>query len=211
MRFYENPQKTYENREKQRAYYIPEGKAEYTLLNGEWSFAFFPNSDIATEPEKWDKIEVPSCWQILGYENPNYTNINYPFGCDDPYVPTINPMGMYERTFDVKDVSKDTYIVFEGIATCGVLYINGKYVGFTQGSHLQSEFNISKYVTEGENTNKYFFNEAGFAQLGWIDVDGDNIYDYYARDYKIVVSQTATIDGVTYKFDADGKFTVEAN
>ena len=61
MRFYENPQKTFENREKQRAYYIPEGKAEYTLLNGEWSFAYFPNSDIATEPEKWDKIEVPSC------------------------------------------------------------------------------------------------------------------------------------------------------
>ena len=152
MRFYENPQKTYENREKQRAYYIPEGKAEYTLLNGEWSFAYFPNSDIATEPEKWDKIEVPSCWQILGYENPNYTNINYPFGCDDPYVPNINPMGVYERTFNVSDVSKDTYIVFEGIATCGVLYINGKYVGFTQGTHLQSEFNISKYVCEGENT-----------------------------------------------------------
>ncbi|MBQ9744801.1 MAG: glycoside hydrolase family 2 [Clostridia bacterium] len=152
MRFYENPQKTYENREKQRAYYIPEGKAEYTLLNGEWSFAYFPNSDIATEPEKWDKIEVPSCWQILGYENPNYTNINYPFGCDDPYVPNINPMGMYERTFNVSDTSKDTYIVFEGIATCGVLYINGKYVGFTQGTHLQSEFNITKFVKEGENT-----------------------------------------------------------
>ncbi|MBQ9703529.1 MAG: glycoside hydrolase family 2, partial [Clostridia bacterium] len=152
MRFYENPQKTFENREKQRAYYIPEGKAEYTLLNGEWNFAYFPNSDIATEPEKWDKIEVPSCWQILGYEEPNYTNINYPFGCDDPYVPNINPMGMYERAFTVSDTTKKTYIVFEGIATCGVVYINGKYVGFTQGTHLQSEFDITKYVVEGENT-----------------------------------------------------------
>ena len=66
-------------------------------------------------------------------------------------------------------------------------------------------------IGEGENAAKYFFNDAGFAQLGWIDIDGDNIYDYYARDYKIVVNQTATIDGVTYKFDADGKFTVEAN
>ena len=152
MRFYENPQKTYENREKPRAYYIPSGKAEYTLLNGEWSFAYFPNSDIATEPTSWDKIEVPSCWQILGYENPNYTNINYPFGCDDPYVPNINPMGMYERKFTVSDTSKKTYIVFEGIATCGVVYVNGMYVGYTQGTHLQAEFDITKYVTEGENT-----------------------------------------------------------
>ena len=156
MRFYENPQKTSENREKPRAYYIPGGEAEYTLLNGKWSFCYFPNSDIATEPEKWDIIDVPSCWQILGYENPNYTNINYPFGCDDPYVPNVNPMGVYERVFTVSDIKKDTYIVFEGIATCGVLYINGKYVGFTQGTHLQSEFDISKFVKEGDNTVRVY-------------------------------------------------------
>ena len=55
MRFYENPKKTYENREKPRAYYIPKGEAKYTLLNGVWNFAFFENSDYATEPKKWDK------------------------------------------------------------------------------------------------------------------------------------------------------------
>ena len=66
MRFYENPKKTYENREKQRAYYIPCAEAEYKSLNGEWDFAYFADSDFATEPEKWDKISVPSCWQILG-------------------------------------------------------------------------------------------------------------------------------------------------
>ena len=92
MRFYENPLKTSENREKQRAYYIPKGSAEYQSLNGEWNFAYFPNSDLATEPEKWDKIEVPSCWQLKGYEDPNYTNINFPFPCDMPYVPNVNPI-----------------------------------------------------------------------------------------------------------------------
>ena len=152
MRFYENPRKTHENRESPRAYYIPKGSSNCKSLNGIWKFAFFENSDLATEPSNWDEIEVPSCWQLKGYENPNYTNINFPFACDMPYVPNINPMGVYEREFDVTDLSKEIYVVFEGIATCGVLFINGQYVGFTQGSHLQAEFKISKYLKQGINT-----------------------------------------------------------
>ncbi len=156
MRFYENPLKTSENREKPRAYYIPKGSCEYVSLNGKWNFAFFENSDLATEPESWDKIDVPSCWQLKGYENPNYTNVNFPFTCDMPYVPNVNPMGIYEREFEVNSTEKETYIVFEGVASCAVLYINGKYVGFTQGSHLQAEFKISKYVTKGTNTIRVY-------------------------------------------------------
>ena len=152
MRFYENPLKTHENREKPRAYYIPEGKAEYTLLNGKWDFAFFDNSDLATEPKKWDKIDVPSCWQLEGYENPNYSNINYPFLCDMPYVPNVNPMGMYEREFELDSISNDLYVVFEGVATCLELFVNGKRVGFSQGSHLQAEFDITRLVKIGKNT-----------------------------------------------------------
>ncbi|MBQ7352824.1 MAG: glycoside hydrolase family 2 [Clostridia bacterium] len=152
MRFYENPLKTSENREKQRAYYIPKGSAKYTSLNGEWKFKFFENSDLATEPENWDTIEVPSCWQLKGYENPNYTNINFPFPCDMPYVPNINPMGMYERDFEISDISKEAYVVLEGVCSCAVVYINESYVGYTQGSHLQAEFKISKYVKQGKNT-----------------------------------------------------------
>ena len=151
MRFYENPKKTYENREKPRAYYIPKGEAKYTLLNGVWNFAFFENSDYANEPKKWDKIDVPSCWQLKGYENPNYTNINYPFLCDMPYVPNVNPMGVYEREFEVENTDFDQYIVFEGVSSCVVLYINGQYVGFSQGTHLQAEFDITKFVKKGKN------------------------------------------------------------
>ena len=76
MRKYENPLKTSENRLKPRSYYIPEGKAERYLLNGNWRFAFFENGDSFESVDKWDNIEVPSCWQLKGYENPNYTNIN---------------------------------------------------------------------------------------------------------------------------------------
>ena len=152
MRFYENPQKTSENREKPRAYYIPGGVSEYMLLNGEWKFAYFENSDLATEASaKWDKITVPSCWQLKGYDEPNYTNINFPFPCDPPYVPNVNPMGIYKREFEITDTGMEYYVVFEGISSCGELYINGKYVGFTQGSHLQSEFDITPFVKKGEN------------------------------------------------------------
>lgn len=152
MRFYENPLKTSENREKPRAYYIPKGSARYTLLNGEWKFKFFENGDFATEPESWDTIEVPSCWQLKGYEHPNYTNINFPFPCDMPYVPNVNPMGIYEREFEIFDNEKEAYLVLEGVCSCAVVYINESYVGYTQGSHLQAEFKISKYIKQGKNT-----------------------------------------------------------
>ena len=155
MRYFENPEKTSENRLAGRSFYIPTGEAVYTLLNGEWRFLYEEDGNTI-EPtakiKKWDKIEVPSCWQIKGYDYPNYTNINYPFPVDLPYVPDVNPVGIYEREFTVKDASKRIYMVFEGISSCGALYINGNYVGFTQGSHLQSEFDITDFVKNGKNT-----------------------------------------------------------
>ncbi len=153
-RFYENPQKTSENRMAQRSYYIPRGKAKYTLLNGEWDFSFYENGDIfdLAEYAPKDKIPVPSCWQIYGYESPNYTDMNYPFPCDPPYVPDKNPMGVYRKTFYIDDTSQKQYIIFEGISSCGEIFINGKYVGFTSGSHLQAEFDITDFISLGENT-----------------------------------------------------------
>lgn len=167
MRIYENFKKTHENREPQRAYYIPydtiekalEGdkkkSAYYKLLNGSWKFAFFKREiDIPEKINAWDSVPVPSCWQALGYENPGYTNVNYPHPIDPPYVPDDNPCGVYERTFVIDDLwdKRQTYIVFEGVSSCLFLYINGSYVGYSQGSHLQAEFDISKFVKKGENT-----------------------------------------------------------
>ena len=151
MRHYEDLTHLSENRLPQRAYYIPGGEAEYTLLNGKWNFAFFPNGDKATEPTKWDTIPVPSCWQIHGYEAPNYSNIPYPHPIDVPYVPDINPMGMYQRIITIKDTSKQTYLVLEGVGSCADIYVNGKYAGYTQGAHLQAEFDLTDFVTEGKN------------------------------------------------------------
>ena len=153
LRIYEDPDHTSENRLPQRPYYIPRGKSEYYLLNGNWNFAFFKRDiDVPDEIDAWDTISVPSCWQMLGYENPNYCNINYPYPCDPPFVPDANPCGVYERAFHLQQVWGMVYFVLEGVSSCAFVYINNRYVGFSQGSHLQAEFDITEYVHTGENT-----------------------------------------------------------
>ncbi len=153
MRFYENLKQTSENRLAPRSYYIPAGKAEYMLLNGNWRFAYFKRDiDMPDNITKWDEIPVPSCWQALGYENPNYTNINYPYPVDPPFVPDDNPCGVYEREFDLTSVWGRVYFVLEGVSSCGIIFVNGKKVGFTEGAHLQAEFDITDFVHSGTNT-----------------------------------------------------------
>ena len=152
MRVYENLQKTSENRKKPRSFYIPGGVSEYQILNGEWKFAFFEKDvDVPENIEQWNTITVPSCWQLMGYEHPNYTNDNYPYPIDPPYVPDDNPCGVYEREFEIHEKWGKIYYVFEGVSSCAFLYINGYYVGFTQGSHLQAEFDITDFVKAGKN------------------------------------------------------------
>ncbi len=166
MREYERLDKTQENREVQRAYYIPyatleqalEGKREkspyYRLLNGEWSFQYFQRDmDVPEIIEDWDRISVPSCWENHGYGQLMYTNVNYPHPVDAPYVPDDNPCGVYETEFEIEEgwEGRQTYVVFEGVSSCLYLYINGQRVGFSQGSHLQAEFEITPYLKMGKN------------------------------------------------------------
>ncbi len=164
--YLENLKVLSENREAPRAYYIPYDSLEkalagerhassyYYSLNGEWDFKYYKDGLGAPEKtEDFDKIKVPSNWQMEGFENPQYTNVNYPHPVDPPYVPDINPLGVYARTFEIDDMwsERDTYIVFEGVSSCIYLYINDEYVGFSQGSHLPAEFNLTKYLKKGEN------------------------------------------------------------
>ncbi|MBQ3503347.1 MAG: glycoside hydrolase family 2 [Oscillospiraceae bacterium] len=153
MRIYENPEMTSRNRLAPRSYYIPGGCSEYKLLSGTWRFAFYKRDiDVPETITDWDTIPVPSCWQLHGYEAPNYTNINYPYPVDIPYVPDDNPCGVYEREFEMEKLWGRVYFVFEGVCSCAFLYINGQEVGFTQGSHLSAEFDITPYVRRGTNT-----------------------------------------------------------
>ena len=160
MKKYENPALVGEGVCKQRAYYIPAATEEealgktssrYTLLNGVWDFGYFPNPYVAEEEKLEDKIEVPSCWQSKGYDQLHYTNINYPFPFDPPHVPLENPVGIYRRTFRGEHMGK-LYLVFEGVCSYFEVKINGRYVGMSKGSHLQAEFDVTEFVTPGENT-----------------------------------------------------------
>ncbi len=170
QRIYERPDSFFENRERQRSYYIPydslqsalAGKRElspyYKLLNGVWEFGYFEREDEISENMDSvilpDQIPVPSCWQIHGYDHHQYCDTNYPFPVDPPYVPDDNPCGIYRREFEITELfaSRETYIVFEGVATCFFLYVNGRYVGYSQGSRMQAEFDITKFVHLGTNT-----------------------------------------------------------
>ena len=153
MRHYENPQKTSENRCPSRSWYIPGGRARQLMLNGTWNFAFFERDvDVPEVITAWDTIPVPACWQLHGYEHPNYSNINYPYPCDPPYVPDDNPCGIYQRQFELDQLWGKFYFIFEGVSSCAYLYINDRYVGFTQGSHILSEFDITPFVRSGSNT-----------------------------------------------------------
>lgn len=127
------------------------GRASIPLLTAHGGSLFFKTEMSCRISTHWENTEVPSCWQAKGYEPPNYTNINYPFPCDPPFVPNINPVGVYERDFEVQDERRH-YIVLEGAGSCAELYLNESYVGFTQGSHLESEFDVTALVKKGTNT-----------------------------------------------------------
>ena len=164
MTKYENLDLIHENTMKPRAYYVPYDTLEkaikgdkekseyYTVLNGEWDFRYFARDiDCPEVIDNWDKVNVPSCWQMTGYEKPYYTNVNYPYPVDPPYVPDDNPLGVYRKTINVtaKQAHRENYIVFEGVSSCVELFINGEYVGFSTVSHCTSEFKIT--LNEGEN------------------------------------------------------------
>ena len=168
----ENPEILQLNREPERSHYIPyadiagalaDKKAlapHYRLLNGDWSFRYYndvrevPNQDLAADADtsEWAMLPVPANWQLHGYDKPVYTNVNYPFPVDPPYVPDANPAGVYALDLLIPSVweSKTVYINFEGVDACFYLYVNGQMTGYSQGSHMPAEFNISPVVRYGE-------------------------------------------------------------
>lgn len=134
----------------------------YMLFNGDWDFQYYPSvwevpDRIVKAPDEytpWDRIPVPSNWQLLGYENCHYVNVQFPFPADPPRVPNENPVGVYRRNFTLPQrwESMEKRIVLEGVNSAFDLYVNGAYVGYSQGSHLHSEFDITARVKEGVNS-----------------------------------------------------------
>lgn len=172
-KYWEDPHLLHVNREKPRAYYIPyasdkeastgkRGRSPfYQTLNGSWKFQYHDSVQHINESfydpdfdvSEWDTLLVPSCWQMNGYDQMHYSNVNYTIPCDPPYVPDDNPAGLYIREFRIPQnwTDKEQYIVFEGVNACFYLWINGKFVGYSQGSRVPAEFKISEYLVSGMN------------------------------------------------------------
>ncbi len=170
-KYWENPSVLHVGCEPTRSYFIPyhteqtaktlnRGQSEYfTSLNGIWGFRYFSDvHDIEEGFEKedfecngYDSIPVPSNWQMFGYDKPLYSCIEYPFPCDQPYVPNENPAGIYITDFLVSHPNKKQYLVFDGVDSCFYVWVNGKLVGYSQVSHATTEFNITSYIEEGQN------------------------------------------------------------
>ena len=127
-----------------------------TVLSGKWQFRYYAtNKDlpdvIDTENFAFDTVKIPSTWQRTGYDSPAYINCPYPFDDKPPYVPAEQPVGVYRKTFDIADTNKVYIISFLGVIPCIDLYVNGKFVGYSEGAHNTAEFDLSDYVVEGEN------------------------------------------------------------
>ncbi|UCH01641.1 MAG: beta-galactosidase, partial [Candidatus Bathyarchaeota archaeon] len=132
-------------------------------LNGGWRFRLLPNPErvprdfyaVDYDAKDWDIIPVPSNWQMQGYDTPMYTNVRYPFPADPPKVPhSKNPVGLYRRTVDIPEAWKgrQIFLVFDGVDSACDVWLNGERVGYSQGSRLPAEFNITPYLRSGRNT-----------------------------------------------------------
>ncbi len=171
--YHEDISKLHVNMMKRRSYYIPfvdtnealtvkdrNKQNNFFSLNGKWKFNYFNSLQLIKEVNDINEInfpttmEVPSVWQVNGYDYNQYTNVKYPIPYNPPFVPKDNPCAVYQKEFDFK-ISPEKYdynINFEGVDSCFYFWINGTFVGYSQISHSISEFDITPLLVNGKNT-----------------------------------------------------------
>ena len=149
-----------------------ESKAEYINLNGTWKFNYVPGTSSGPgssefyasnyDDSGWKNIRVPLSWEMANYGKPVYTNVGYPFQDNAPNanvgwekygVTDHNATGFYRRTITIPETWKDkrVFVHFDGVYSAAVVWVNGKYVGYSQSSNTDAEFDITGFVTTGDN------------------------------------------------------------
>lgn len=209
--------------------------------------------ELDTDSVSFDKIDVPSCIQFRGYDHPFYVNIRYQFPFKPPYIPADEEVGhvftwmgvdqkisprfkkpkdqynfvmVYRRFFKIDDLDKNYIISFMGVASCLDLYLNGQYVGYSEGAHNTAEFDLSKYVKEGDNEllcvvhrwcNGTYLEDQDMLRNNGIfrDVllrinDKDDIYDIDVKTKKINDKYQLTLWVKTFN-ETEVKFTFEGH
>ncbi len=204
------------------------------FLSGEWDFKYYQKMDdvpvnFNTDAVDFDRVPVPSCWQFTGYEKPFYVNQKYQFKNDPPRIPTNEPagvyvapgkfrtidgaynsVGVYRRFFDVEKAERRFVISFLGAASCIEVYLNGSYVGYSEGAHNTAEFDLTDKILDGRNelvavvhkwTNgtylecqDMFRNNGIFRDVLLYQTERTHIWDYACRAQKNGMRYTLDID-----------------
>ncbi|MEM6263881.1 MAG: glycoside hydrolase family 2 TIM barrel-domain containing protein [Bacteroidota bacterium] len=195
----------------------------YQSLNGTWDFYFAEN--VQARPEDfykegfdragWDKIEVPSNWELKGFGIPIYTNITYPFPANPPFIPhEINNIGSYIREFEVPESwdGKEVYLHFAGVSGAMYVWLNGEFIGYNEGSKTPAEFNLSKVVKTGKNS-------IAVQVVRWSDASYIEDQDFWRlsgieRDVYVYATNPVTIRDIQVTSDVsddfrDGEFGLE--
>ena len=203
-------------------------KADYLSLNGTWKFNLVPEPSVrpgeddfwgnAADVSGWDNIEVPSCWEMKGYDLPLYVNVEYAFLNNPPYIKNKvegvgdNPVGSYRRTFTLPDgwEAKNVFLHFDGLYSAAFVWVNGEYVGYTQGGNNDHEFDLSAHVRTGENNicvQVFRWSDASYLEgQDMFHMSGlhRDVYLYatprtFVRDHYITADLNSTFDGGSMK------------
>lgn len=172
------------------------------VLSGDWKFKYYNRVSLMPESFDTDNIDmdditVPSMWQFTGYEKPYYLNARYPFKSNPPYFPEDCSVGVYTKRFVIGNACGNFNLIFLGVAGSLDVFINGKYVGYSEGSHNTSEYEITSFLHEGENelvavVHKWcngtylecqdmFRNNGIFRDILIVRTDDNSIYDFEAK------------------------------
>ncbi|WP_282160498.1 glycoside hydrolase family 2 TIM barrel-domain containing protein [Ulvibacterium marinum] len=188
----------------------------YRSLNGTWDFYWAKNPQARPQNfyEKgfnisgWDTIVVPSNWEIQGHGIPVYTNVTYMFPPNPPYIThETNPVGSYKRDFEIPQnwEGKDIYLHFEGVSGAMYVWVNGRKVGYNEGSKTPAAFNITDYVVLGENS-------VAVQVLRWSDASYLEDQDFWRlsgmnRDVYLYATNKTTIKDFKIIADLENGYT----
>ena len=146
--------------------------ADWLSLNGQWKFHYTADWKSQGVPEEqnfygdkadvsgWDNIAVPLNWEMAGYDVPVYNNVGYPFKNEPPRITAFddnfdkNPVGSYRRTFTLPkgwENGKRVFLHFDGACSAIMVWVNGRYAGYSQGANTDAEFDVTALVRGGEN------------------------------------------------------------
>ena len=218
-----------------KAWLDPTLSSRWMTLNGTWDLLWNVMSDEFNMPGEefygdnvdtsgWQQIPVPGCLEMYGFGKPLYINVDYPFTDNPPYIKMRkgldNSVGSYRRNFTLPEGWEEERVLlhFDGIYSAAYVWVNGQYVGYTEGGNMDAEFDISKQVRTGENN-------VAVRVIRWTDgsyLEGQDMWhmsgihrDVYlmavpkvfVRDHFIssALSEDATSGSLTVKLDLDNR------